>query len=727
MDRAALSFVATVPRGLADLAAAELRALGAGEVRERGASVGFHGTLETGYRACLESRTASRILLQIAAFQAVDAAALLAAVRAIDWREHLASGATLACDFTGQHPQISNTHYGALTLKDGVCDQLREARGARPDVSLTRPDVPLLAHAQGTHVALYLDMAGEGLHRRGYRLQAGEAPLRENVAAGMLLRARWPALYANGGSFLDPMCGSGTLVIEAAMQATDMAPGLLRDYWGFAGWAGHDAAAWQALRAAAHARIRLEGAVGRLFGSDVDARVLRAAEANAERAGLSGVVQFVARGVAEARPPAGAGTGLVACNPPYGERLGDEAAARAAHQALGDALREHFAGWEAAILTGAADGARALGLRTYRTHELWNGALACRLLRVDLANAGRRAAPDGALRAADPALAQSAGAQMFANRLRKNERLLGREARRNDVTCFRLYDADMPEYAFAIDRYQLADSEARHLYVQEYAAPASIEPAAAARRRAEALAVLPEASGVPLDCIHLRTRQRQSGSSQYERQGEHGRFHVVQESGLRFRVNFTDYLDTGLFLDHRLTRQRLRAVAGDARFLNLFCYTASASVYAAAGGAARTTSVDLSNTYLDWAAENFRLNGLDPAHHRLLRADCREWLRAAGQEPERYELIFLDPPTFSNSSRMAGTFDVQRDHAALIEDALRLLAPGGLLVFSTNAQQFKFDAALAGRCAVQDVSAATLPFDFRRNARIHRCFELRQD
>ena len=725
MDRSGLSFVATVPRGLADLTAGELRALGAEDVRERGASVGFRGTLETGYRACLESRTASRILLQLASFHARDADALLEAVRALDWREHLRAGATLSCEFTGSHPAIDNTHFGALRLKDGICDQLRAARGARPDVALQRPDVPLLAHAQGTQVTVYLDMAGEGLHRRGYRVQAGEAPLRENVAAGVLLRARWPDLHAAGGWFLDPLCGSGTLVIEAALIATGTAPGLLRDYWGFSGWAGHDAALWQSLRSAAHARVGRDGGAVRIAGSDADAGALRAAEANARRAGVGAAVRFEQLAVADARPPQGANAGLVATNPPYGERLGDADSARAAHAELGDTLRAHFAGWEAAVLTGAADGARALGLRTYRTHELWNGALACRLLRVDLAHAGRRAPPGQGLRESDPGLAQTPGAQMFANRLRKNERLLRRQAQREGVSCYRLYDADMPEYAFAIDRYQLADDDAPHLYVQEYAAPASIEAAAAARRRAEALAALPGASGVPVECIHLRTRSRQSGSSQYERVGEQGRFHSVLESGLRFQVNFGDYLDTGLFLDHRLTRQRLRAAARDARVLNLFCYTASATVYAADGGAARTTSVDLSNTYLDWAAANLRQNGLDPARHRLLRADCREWLRETAGGRERYELIFLDPPTFSNSKRMAGVLDVQRDHAALVQDCLRLLAPGGLLVFSTNAQQFRLDPELAARCAVQDVTGQTIPFDFRRNPRIHRCFEIR--
>ena len=725
MDRPELSFVATVPRGLADLTAGELRALGAADVRERAASVGFRGSLEIGYRACLESRTASRILMQIASFEARDAQGLLAAVRAIDWRDHLAPGATLACEFTGMHPAIDNTHFGALKLKDGICDQLRESSGSRPDVALQRPDVPVMAHAQGTHVTLYLDMAGEGLHRRGYRVQAGEAPLRENVAAGMLLRARWPQMAAEGAYFLDPMCGSGTLVIEAALIASQSAPGMLRDYWGFAGWAGHDAALWQALRAAAHERVQRMTDTVRIAGSDADARVLRAAEANALRAGVSAMVRFGQSAVSDVRPPPDAPRGLVATNPPYGERLGDEALARAAHEQLGGVLREHFSGWEAAVLTGAGDGARALGLRTYRTHELWNGALACRLLRVDLANAGRRAPPGEGLRPPDPALAQTPGALMFANRLRKNDKLLRKQAEREGVSCYRLYDADMPEYAFAIDRYLLADSDEQHLYVQEYAAPASIEASAASRRRAEALAALPVASGIPLERIHLRTRQRQSGSSQYERIDEQARFHTVMESGLRFRVNFSDYLDTGLFLDHRLTRQRLRTAARDVRFLNLFCYTASATVYAGAGGATRSVSVDLSNTYLDWAAQNLRLNGLDTARHQLLRADCREWLREAAQSRDRYELIFLDPPTFSNSKRMAGVLDIQRDHVALIDDCLRLLAPGGLLVFSTNAQQFRLDAALAQRCAVQDISAATIPFDFRRNARIHRCYEIR--
>jgi 23S rRNA (guanine2445-N2)-methyltransferase / 23S rRNA (guanine2069-N7)-methyltransferase len=720
---ALLSLVATVPRGLADLTVHELRELGATEVREQGAGVSFQGDLALAYRACLWSRTASRILLQLAQIEAPTADAFYKGVTAIDWRTHIDPARTIACEFTGKHAEITNTHFGVLRLKDGICDQLRGATGRRPDVSATRAAVRVQAHAHRGQITLFIDMAGEGLHRRGYRTEAGEAPLRENVAAGMLLRARWPDMARDGAAFLDPMCGSGTLVIEAAMIAAQRAPGLLRDYWGFNGWLGHNTVQWQEQCAAARARA-LTTVPNVLRGSDVSARTIRIAEANAERAGVADIVQLASQRVADVRPVA-AKRGLIATNPPYGERLGDAASAYAAHEELGNALREHFAGWEAAIITAAPDGARALALRSYRTHELWNGAIACRLLRFDLANAGERDRGPRSAVPANPALAETPGALMFANRLKKNIKLLHKQARRDGVSCYRLYDADMPEYSFAIDQYVDADSAVTHLYVQEYAAPDSIDPAAARRRAQEALAALPGASGVAPEHIHLRVRQRQRGSGQYTQLATTAQYTTVQESGLKFLVNFTDYLDTGLFLDHRWTRARVRELSREARVLNLFCYTATACVYAAAGGATRTVSVDLSNTYLDWAAANFKLNALLKDRHELVRDDVREWLIAAATQSQRFEVIFLDPPTFSNSKRMEGVLDIQRDHADLIAASMRLLAPGGVLLFSTNARQFRLDDSIQSGCEVRDQSAASIPFDFKRNPRIHRCYELR--
>jgi 23S rRNA (guanine2445-N2)-methyltransferase / 23S rRNA (guanine2069-N7)-methyltransferase len=727
VSAAPLRFLASSPRGLADLLARELAACGAHEIRERSSGVAFTGALESAYRACLWSRIANRVFLELAVFEARDAQEFYDAVARLDWTAHLAPGATLACDFSGRHPAITHTHFGALKLKDGIVDALRAATGARPDIDIARPSVRVHAHAHGTQITIALDLAGESLHRRGYRGAAGEAPLKENVAAGVLLRAGWEALAAKGAEFLDPLCGSGTLPIEAALIAAERAPGLTRDYFGFLGWRGHDVSLWEGLLTEARARIRADDAVtATVRGRDRDAAAIRAARANAERAAVDGLVQLGVGALADAAPLPGRAAdrpGLLCANPPYGVRLEDLEAARAVHRELGVVLRERFAGWHAAILTGSPALGLELGLRAHRTHTLWNGSIECRLLRIEVGAASERA--PGTLGKGIAHLKDSAGAHMFSNRLAKNLKRLRGWARREEVSCYRLYDADMPEYAFAIDQYRTLEPEQDWLYVQEYAAPAEIEREAVQRRRGEVLASLPEATGVPPERIRVRTRRRTPRGEQYGKVDERETFHVVAEAGLKFRVNFDDYLDTGLFLDHRMTRARLREAAGAGSFLNLFAYTGTATVYAAAGGARDSVSVDLSRTYLEWAHENLALNGFAGPSHALIQADCREWLVEAGRGTQRFDLIFLDPPTFSNSKRMEGVLDVARDHPALIDACTRLLAPGGLLVFSTNAQRFKLAEELGERYPIRDVSRATLPADFARNPRIHRCFEIR--
>jgi 23S rRNA (guanine2069-N7)-methyltransferase / 23S rRNA (guanine2445-N2)-methyltransferase len=357
-----------------------------------------------------------------------------------------------------------------------------------------------------------------------------------------------------------------------------------------------------------------------------------------------------------------------------------------------------------------------------------NGPIECRLLRLAIE-------PSAFVRPRDPgrpppidaeAARARPGAQMFANRLRKNLDRLSAWARREKISCYRVYDADMPEYAFAVDLYQSdpEDAAGRWLYVQEYAPPATVDRARAKSRREEAIAVLPEVTGLPAEAIYWRTRRPQKGGSQYEALAEVGERVVVEEGGLRFLVNFTDYLDTGLFLDHRKTRARIRELAPGRRFLNLFCYTGAATVYAAAGGASSTISVDMSRTYLDWARRNLSVNGLEGGPHEFVQEDCLAWL--AAERAERFDFIFLDPPTFSNSKRMAREFDVQRDHADLIRATLRLLAPGGLLLFSTNFRKFRLDREAFQDLQVRDLTKGTVPFDFRRDARVHASFELRR-
>ncbi len=729
MSRAPLTFLASAPRGFADLLTQELESCGALAARARAGGVAFSGELECAYRACLWSRIANRVFLEVARFEARDAEQFVTAVRGIDWTAHLAPGATLACDFSGRHPTITHTHFGALRLKDGIVDALRLARGARPDIDVQRPDVRVHAHAHGAAITVALDLSGDSLHRRGYRGAAGEAPLKENVAAGVLLRAGWPALAARGAEFLDPLCGSGTFCIEAALLALDRAPGLTRDYFGFLGWQGHDAALWARLRA--QAEERAHAAQGRelsVRGTDRDASAVRMARDNARRAGLEGRVHFESGLLADAAPCAGRDPqrpGLVCTNPPYGVRLEDREGARALHRELGAVLRSRFQGWEAAVLSGAPELGRELGLRAYRTHAVWNGGLECRLLRLRVEAQSERT--PGVLGRGLAHLQDTPGARMFANRLAKNLKRLGGWAERERVSCYRLYDADMPEYAFAIDTYAVIEPEERWLLVQEYAAPAEIEAQAVRRRRGEVLASLPAVTGVAAERISLRTtRRRTRRGEQYERADDRAQFRVVMEGGLKFYVNFTDYLDTGLFLDQRIIRARLREAARGKRFLNLFAYTGTATVYAAAGGAASSISVDLSRTYLEWARRNLTLNGLAAAEHELVRADCREWLQVAARGATRYGLVYLAPPTFSNSKRMQGVLDTERDHAQLIDACARLLDPGGLIVFSTNAQRFRLDESLRERYAVRDLSAATLPRDFERNPRIHRCYEVRR-
>jgi len=430
-------------------------------------------------------------------------------------------------------------------------------------------------------------------------------------------------------------------------------------------------------------------------------------------------------------PDAPAPRGLVAVNPPYGERLGEQRELAQLYARLGETLRTRFAGWHAAVLTGNPPLGLELGIKAKRTHTLFNGPLECRLLRfeIEARHFATKRAPGALPKFDEDAARARPGSDMFANRLRKNLKSLGAWARRGEIACYRVYDADMPEYAFSIDLYQAevapsADDPKRWVYLQEYAPPETVEAAKARARREEAFAVIPEVLGVPRDRVHLRVRRRQKRGAQYEKLAAGGEFHTVGEGGLKLLVNFTDYLDTGLFLDHRPTRARIRELAKGKRFLNLFAYTGTATVFAAAGGAVATTSVDLSRTYLDWAKRNLELNGFrDSSRHRLVREDAVEWL--AGLKRERYDLIFLDPPTLSRSKRMAGELDVERDHVRLIHGALARLAPGGLLIFSTNFRKFRLDSASLSALDVRDVTVSTIPKDFARDAKIHHCYELR--
>jgi 23S rRNA (guanine2445-N2)-methyltransferase / 23S rRNA (guanine2069-N7)-methyltransferase len=712
-----VKFFASCGKGLEYLLVDELLGLGCAKASAALAGANVEGTLGDAQRAVLWSRLASRVLWPLTEFECADEHALYAGAAAVPWPEHLSAGQTLAVDAHVSGDAITHARYAAQRVKDAVVDVMRERTGARPDVDLDAPDLRLNLVVRKGRAILSVDLGGGPLHRRGWRRAQGEAPLKETLAAAVLLRGGWPQVHAEGGTLLDPMCGSGTLVIEGALMAADVAPGLLRHGETLpTRWPGFDAHAWQQLRDEAQARATAGRAALRpvFRGSDSDPHAIRAARENAEAAGVANCITWQVRDIA-ALVPDEAPRGLVACNPPYDARL---AADPALYRRLGDALRAAVPGWRASLLCGDAELARATGLRAGKRYQLFNGAIECTLITVDPVAPVQRVV-DAPL----PPLGE--GAQMVANRLRRNLRKLMAWREREHVTCYRAYDADLPEYSAAIDVYTTDEAAPRtFLHVQEYAAPADIPEPVQRRRLNELLAAVRDVFAVSREHIALKTRMRGKGGSKYgERFDTRGEFVVVREGDARLRVNLFDYLDTGLFLDHRPMRLRLAAEAEDTRFLNLFGYTGAASVHAGVGRARQTTTVDLSATYLEWCALNLRENGLGGTRHRLVQADALAWLEADRGE---YDLVFCDPPTFSNSKR-AEDFDVQGEHVRLLRAAVARLARDGVLYFSNNYRRFRLDAqAIAAFAQCEDISADTIPVDFARNPRIHRCWRLRR-
>jgi len=374
-------FFASAPKGVENILVDELTALGARAVRETKAGASFEGSLETAYRACLWSRVANRILLPLRDVPAATPERLYDGVRSIDWREHLRPGGTFAVDFSSTASAITHTQFGAQKTKDAIVDQLRDRSGQRPSVDLAQPDVRVNVHVRTDIATLSIDLSGDSLHRRGYRRESTAAPLKENLAAAILLRAGWPQLAAQGAAFVDPMCGSGTLPIEAAWIAGDVAPGLSRPYFGLLGWRQHDEGMWLKLRREAGER-RAAGSskIPAIAGCDHDANAVRIAQANAIEAGVGDKVSFRLSTLQECHPPAAA-AGLMVVNPPYGERLGSVAELKPLYAQLGAVLKERFDGWTAWVLTGSEELAFSIGLRAERAYTLYNSSVACRLLK----------------------------------------------------------------------------------------------------------------------------------------------------------------------------------------------------------------------------------------------------------------------------------------------------------------------------------------------------------
>lgn len=753
--------IAATAFGLEAVAVRELRALGYDDAKPISTGrVLFRGGWEAVARANTWLRTVDRVLLRVAAFPASDFDQLFEGVRALPWEEWLPRNAAFPVDGRSVKSRLTSVPACQRAVKKAIAERLFAAHRVS-QLPETGPSFRVEVSLLNDTAVLTLDTSGVGLHKRGYRDVIGAAALKETLAAGLVLLSVWRP----DRPLVDPFCGSGTIAIEAAMIGLNLAPGSWRSF-DCTEWPCMPDAAWDAADQEAQdlARDRLDYAI---HAGDVDERALAQARRHAANAGVDRHIHVVRRDFADIASKAD--YGCIVTNPPYGQRVGESDEVRRLYERMPDVLRR-LPTWSHHILTSWPNFEELVGQAATRRRKLFNAQIECTYYQFlgprppgageaaesrDDAEDERRADP-GAHSQAEPgsepdddparpaeALAGAPEAQHehtghsaavmpafgglrerdlreiedYAARLAKLARHLRRWPARG-VTCYRLYERDCPDVPVIVDRYE------DRVHVQELEREHSRTPAQHADWLDRVRDRTAEVLGVPPAMVYMKTKHRQRGLSQHERVSQRRETIVAHEGGLKFEVNLSDYVDTGLFLDHRETRAMVRTWSAGKRFLNLFCYTGSFSVYAAAGGAASTTSVDLSNTYLDWARRNLGLNRFTGPEHTFVKSDALEFLREHARGP-RYDLAVVDPPTFSNSTMTQRDWEVQRDHVELLTGVARLMPVGGVIVFSNNFRRFKLDEARLAEhgLRVREISDKTVPADFR-NRRVHRCWRL---
>ena len=707
-----------------DLVAQEANLCGATEVHLVNGGVEFEADLAAAYRFCLNTRIATRVMMGIAQEEDVYGPdEFYASSMLIPWETWLDPEKTFSVTVTAMHcPWLKKTTFGAIRLKDAIVDRIREHHnGERPSVEFDNPDVTFHVHFERNDVTWYLDFSGKSLHQRGYRVGDTGAVLKENLAAAVLMRSGWYKTVQDGNPalLLDPLCGSGTIPVEAALMATDTAPGLLNpERFAFLKLDSHDPDIWEAVLE--EALIRHEQGITKdvhILAWDVDPEAIRLTKEHAKRARIDKCIttkkQDLTR-IEEKDIPEG--EHYIVTDPPYGKRMDSTGSIEQFYLTMGKTFNTLFPGWHVSILCGDKELLSYVDMKPNRTNALFNGPMEAQLAHyLVFTHEERQAMIDKAIQKREERLSKplSDGAQMAYNRLKKNLDKIQPMMEAEGVSSYRIYDADMPEYSAAIDFY-----EGKYIHLQEYAPPATIDPEAAQRRLEELIDATERATGIDLEYIFVKQRREQRGKDQYEKLASAGKFFIMREHGHMFMVNFSDYLDTGIFLDHRPVRKMIESQASGKRFLNLFSYTGTATVHAAAGGALSTVSVDASATYLDWAIKNMEMNGFDGMNHFFYKEDCIDWLH---ETHDTYDLIFCDPPTFSNS-KMRRMFDVDRDQRKLIHLAMRHLSQEGTLIFSTNFRKFSLDSEITDEYDVQEITPDTIGEDFARNQKIHYCW-----
>jgi len=698
-------FLALTSPGIEVLLFEEVKKLGGGSVVQKPEGVYFSASLEIGYHICLWTRLSSRVLLKLGEGDANNKDELFKAASLINWSEIFTNKQTFSIDFVGQSEEIRNTQFGGLTIKDAIVDHFRDNDLDRPTVQKSNPDISFQARLLRNSVAIYLDFSGRGLFQRGYRQNSGVAPLKENLAAAIIQRSGW--LNDTSKPLLDPMCGSGTILIEAVSMAAGAAPSVDRQKWGFENWLNHNPTTWEKVfkKALEATHNGLANVKVKVFGNDIDSRVIYTAQQNARLAKIQQCIDFSCKDSTLLNNTFGK-EGTILFNPPYGVRIGELPELVENFALFGKKIKTQFLDWRVAILTGNIELLSMLKLATFKRYKFKNGPLDCQLAlyNIDEKQAGKDASnPNNDFDQKDSA---------FANRLVKNKKGLKNWLKKEQIECYRLYDADIPEYNVAVDIYN------EYVVIHEYAAPSTIDADKAAKRLQEVIYFTPKVLNIATSQVVLKTRAKQKGKNQYEKVDKSKQSIVVNEYGAKLKVNLWDYLDTGLFLDHRKTRQIVAQKSKNKTLLNLFAYTGSVSLQAALHGASEVTTVDMSKTYLDWAQDNFTLNKLSGHKYQFVQADCLQWLK---NNKQAFDVVFIDPPTFSNSKRMDESFDVQRDYIELITDGLTSLTEGGELIFTNNKRNFKMDVEAMTKLGVKtvEITEQTRDKDFQRNKHIH--------
>ncbi|TWT36310.1 Ribosomal RNA large subunit methyltransferase K/L [Posidoniimonas corsicana] len=727
-----LPLAATTAFGVEAVVRRELEALGYPAKITAPGRVAFEGDPQAIAQANLWLRAGERVVVELASFPATDFGQLFDGVAALDWAAWIPPDGEFPVRGRSRGSQLSSVPACQKIVKKAIVERLRQQHGVQ--------ELPETAGLYGVEVALVddvatltLDTTGVGLHKRGYRPVTSSAPLRETLAAAIVQLSYW----RNGRPLLDPFCGAGTLAIEAAMIGRQIAPGLRRVF-AAEDWPAVPADVWQAAREQAQQRM-LPALDERILATDADDQVLVTARRSAERAGVLEDIHFQQRAFADTLSKRE--YGCLITNPPYGERLGEQREIEELYQAMPLVLRR-LPTWSHYVLTSRLDFEQLVGQTADKRRKLYNGRLECTLFQyqgpkppkgegggrkqgAEPASAAKTSVVEPAPKASVDAPQRAFGglkpeaarqAEEFSNRLKKLARHLRKWPTKRGITCYRIYDRDIPEAPFAIDRYDDA------LHIAEYERPHDRTPAEHADWLDHMVRTAADALETPRELVFVKRRFRQRGETQYQRVAEQQAVRLVKEAGLTFRVNLSDYVDTGLFLDHRVTRGRFRDEAEGKRVLNLFAYTGAFSVYALAGGAERVTTVDLSPTYLDWARDNVRLNKLDASRCDFVEGDSQEFVESLPAEP-LFDLAIVDPPTFSNTKRGADDWDVQQHAAPLLVEVAKRMPPGGVIYFSTNSRRFKLDEDQLSGLAIREISRQTVPEDFR-NKRIHRCWRM---